>query len=399
MTEIAKVTLENEMDIVMVHKRMIAIGEYLRFTITTQTAFSTAIAEVSREVIDKTNTGLLVVSIKLIASKYFLCGRITFLDDAELKESDEGMSYAKRLVPQFEFHKDGQGGWIELQIGIPRSSNLSPLRVSQMGELFGAWSPSTPYEALKVKNSQLNAIKEEQDEELRQSKYLHDMKTEFISIASHELKTPLTTIKAYIEMLMITSQQESSPKMIGFIKKINEQGTKLQQLIEQLLDISKVEAGRMDYQMEPVKLGGYVEGVVDTFRMLYPSHTIVIESDDIDTTIMMDKLRIEQVFANLLGNAAKYSETGTVITVGYSIQKDGSSTVSITDQGIGMNAEASERVFGKFYRADKVIKKYGGMGMGLYICKNIIEAHRGEIWLESQEDKGSTFYFRLPNVG
>jgi len=398
MTEITSITLENEMDIVVVHKRMMSIGEYLKFTLTTQTAYSTAIAEVSREVIDRVNTGVLTVSLSNHAGKYFLVSRITYTGDVELRASDDGLSYARKLVPEFDLFKDETGGWIELQIGIPKSAKLDPAEALKMREYFKHVPSNSPYELLKERNAELNTIALKRDEELRYSKQVNDMKTEFISVASHELKTPLTTLKAYCELALQLVDAEQDNKMHGYLKKMNDQGNKLQRLIGQLLDLSKVEIGRLDYNKETIPFKSYVQDIINTFSLLYPKHVILLHAENIDIAILIDRLRIEQVFANLLGNAAKYSPVGTNITVHCWQDDKGVTYVSVTDEGIGIADNDALRIFDKFYRSGQVIDRFNGMGMGLYITKTIVEAHGGTIWLESEHGKGATFIFTLPKA-
>lgn len=396
MTEIVRITLENEMDLIVAHKRMISIGEYLKLSLSTQTTLATAIVEVSREVIDMTDTGYLSVGILFTEGKYFLGGIIHYTGDVQLSNNDEGVAYAKKLVPECNVVNTANGGTVTIKIGLPRSIKLSPAAIQYMKEHFKDLKPATPYEELKARNSELNKLALEKDKQLEYNKYLDDKKNEFISTASHELKTPLTTIMAFSQILLSMSHEECSPGVRKFVEKIHNQSTKLKALIQQLLDISKIEAGHLEYNKEAIKFFDYANEVINTLRLVYPSHTINITEKNSGDFVYADKLRIEQVFANLISNAAKYSKAGNTIDVHVSTDKNGMQKVAVTDHGIGINAKNLQNVFNKFYREEQVYNKIAGLGIGLFITKGIIEEHGGSIWVESKEGEGSTFTFTLP---
>ena len=396
MTEIVRITLENEMDLIVAHKRMISIGEYLKLSLSTQTTLATAIVEVSREVIDMTDTGYLIAGIAFTEGKYFLGGTIHYTGDVQLSDNNEGVAYAKKLVPECNVVNTANGGSVTITIGLPRSIRLSPAFIQHVKEHFKDMKPATPYEELKARNVALNKLAIEKDKQLEYTRYLDEKKNEFISTASHELKTPLTTIMAFSQILLSMSQQECSPQVRTFIEKIHNQSSKLKTLIQQLLDISKIEAGRLEYNKEPINFFNYTNEIVNTLRLVHPTHHITLTEDNSGDLVYADKLRIEQVFANLVSNAAKYSKAGSTITIHVSSDNSGMQKVAITDHGIGISAKNLQAVFNKFYREEQVYNKIAGLGIGLFITKGIVEEHGGSIWVESKEGEGSTFTFTIP---
>ncbi len=397
MTEIVTITLENEMDLIVAYKRMIMVGEYVKLSLTTQNSIATAIVEISREVIDKTDAGHLSIAIDITAGKYFISATIFYPLDVRLTPGDSGVAYARKLVPEVLISKNEKTASAEIRIGIPRSIKLSPAIVQKMQDDFKDYKPATPYEELKAKNIALNKLSLQQDEQLQYSRYLDAMKTEFISTASHELKTPLTTILAFSQMLLSMSQDECSPAVRKFIEKIHLQSVKLQTLIQQLLDVSKMETNKMEYNKEQTVFSSYIHDIIDTLQLVYPSYRISIEDDGLSNSVYIDKLRIEQVLTNLIGNAAKYSDAGSNIDIGISRSEDRVLKITIADQGIGISSDNLEHIFGKFYREDQgTIKKVSGLGIGLYITKIIVEEHGGTIWAQSNKGHGSVFTFTIP---
>lgn len=393
MTEITNLTLENEMDLVVVHRRITSVAENIKLTPVTYTALSTAITEVGREIIDKTNTGFLSIFITQRSDKFYLLAKISLASDADVKESDEGLSYAKKLIPDFAFEKDQTQSYITMQIAIPRYLKLTRSIVETIAENFQKDRNLTPYEEIKAKKHLLEQLKQKHEEQILQTKHINAQKNEFISIASHELKTPITTIKAYSQLAL----RAEDPNTIKFyLTKINIQSDKLNTLILQLLDISKMETGKLEYNKEEVNFGAYIHETIPSLSHIYPKHTLKINIQDEDINVYIDKLRIEQVLTNLLNNASKYSGPDTNISIDCFIDTKNMMNIAVTDEGIGIDQENLSNIFTKFFREKEVVNSYSGFGMGLYITKNIVEEHKGNIWVESAKGKGSTFIFTLP---
>ncbi|MFT3933646.1 MAG: ATP-binding protein [Chitinophagaceae bacterium] len=235
----------------------------------------------------------------------------------------------------------------------------------------------------KVFNDLLQRIKENEQR-----------KDEFIGIASHELKTPLTTIKGYIELMHVMEDREPNKQ---FVQKALENTNKLEKLIKGLLDVSNIQSGQLKLEKEPFNMDQLLDETIAAAQMLSNTHIITRNNKLNDLEIMADRRRIEQVMVNLLSNAIKYSpEEKSVVVSSFCNEKE--LKVQVRDWGTGVPEEEREHIFDRFYRTRDVSKHIVGFGLGLYICKDIIERHNGKIWMEG-EDKGSSFYFSLPLVG
>lgn len=394
MIEIVQVSLENEMDLTLAYKKSIKVAEMLGLTVSTQTAFATAVSEVSREIIDKTFDGKASIAVEQDKDRYLLTAQI-FFRYSDLRDFEQNLQYAKKLVPVLELVNNGETGNVKLQLSIPRSAKLNRARINLVKHYFDVEEPATPYEEVRMRNLELSKLTEEQQLQLKQSNYLNNQKNEFLSVASHELKNPLTIIKAYAQ-LALSVKEETSPAMSNYLKKIELQSSKLHALIQQLFDISKIESGQFDYKIEQVNINHYLNEIADLIKYTVPSHQLNITLSDDEFFANIDKIRIEQVLSNLIGNAAKYSSAGSEIDLKILKGINNDITIVVKDKGIGMNEEVLTRVFDKFYRSEDVLKKYTGLGMGLYIASKIISDHGGKIWAESKLGEGSSFYFSLP---
>ena|ERR1700754_3395408 len=395
MTEITQVSLENEMDIVVAHKRMISVAQFFFLTLSTQATIATATAEISRVVIDKTDSGWLSIGIEKANGKFSLFGRINFPPDIDIRPSEEGLKYAQLLVPEFSFDKNSETATICISIGIPRSLRITSAKVAEAAEFFRAIQPTTPYEKLKVRNLLLNQQAVEKDEELKHSRLLDEKKNEFISVASHELKTPLTSIMAFTKLALRDSSIDASGNVHHYLEKIDHQVHKLHTLILQLLDISKIEAGKLDFNLQELNWNVYMTGMMPILEHLVPSHRLSWLPCAEEVIVSIDILRIEQVLTNLVGNAAKYSAPDTNIDINCSSNTD-NLTICVRDEGIGISKHNVIRIFDKYFREEAVTDKYSGFGMGLYISSGIVREHKGAIWAEKNEEAGSSFYFTLP---
>ncbi|RZM17655.1 MAG: HAMP domain-containing histidine kinase [Pedobacter sp.] len=393
MTEIISISLENEMDLVLAHKRSMKIGEKIGLTIATQTAFATAVAEVARTVIDHTNLGSLKLSIAGSHPRFTLSASIVFESVEGLNQGDEGFFYAQKLVPEFAFERSGQHCTIQMSIGIPRSLKIDRARISAIHNFFLAEMPLNAYEEIKQKNNLLSRVTSEQQEEIRHEKLVNEKKNEFISIASHELKTPITILRAYTQMLIKNASQFDA-KTNKIVEKLDLQTVKLTTLVQQLMDVSQVENGRISYSLEKVPINPFLGEVIDLLSQAHDTNPITLTHIG-ESNVNIDRLRMEQVLTNLLGNASKYSASGGKITVKSAVE-GGEVIISVSDEGIGMDQQALGSIFEKFYRDKNVVTTHPGLGMGLYITSKIVVDHGGRIWVDSQQGVGSTFHFSIP---
>ncbi|MGY3213081.1 PAS domain-containing sensor histidine kinase [Mucilaginibacter sp. HD30] len=230
--------------------------------------------------------------------------------------------------------------------------------------------------------------------DIEEQKQAMDKKDEFIGIASHELKTPLTSLKGYIQLMGMYKKEEVPAVIKQYIAKANSAVVKLQHLINDLLDVSKIQAGRLEYKMADINLAEMLNAGVENAIQMYPEYTIE-HNIAAELPVYGNAERLEQVMNNLVSNAAKYSRTGSKIMIEGKVT-DGNVRVSVTDEGIGLSAEQREKIFERFYRVEDKTYSASGLGMGLYISTEIINHHKGQINVESELDKGSTFYFTLP---
>jgi PAS domain S-box-containing protein len=221
------------------------------------------------------------------------------------------------------------------------------------------------------------------------------MKTEFISTAAHELRTPLTSIQGFSEILM-TRDDLNLGERNRFLSYINKQSVDLTNIINDLLDISRIESGR-GFALNKLLYNttDSIKNVIRYFQEQYKEHKFEIVPLDSPLELYADKEKMEQVFKNLLSNAAKYSPGGGMIRV---IEKvsGGEYVVMVEDNGVGITAEQLEKVFDKFYRIDASDTGVEGTGLGMTIVKHIVEAHKGQISLESEPGKGTVVTFRVP---
>ena len=395
MTEITRVSLENEMDIVVAHKRMVSVAQFFSLLVSTQTTVATALAEVCRVIIDKTDKAWLAIFVQKDNGKYSLSGQVTWPAGIEVREAEDGLRYAQLLVPDFRLQQKNGAPSITVSIGIPRSLKVTDKKVDEATEHFKTAPPNTPYEKLKLRNTVLNLQAQEKEEELKQNRLLDEKKNEFISIASHELKTPLTSIIAFTKLALKTGAAGDPAKTQRYLEKIDNQVGKLHLLIQQLLDISRIESGKLDYQMQDRGWNGYMQEMVPLLEHMIPAHHLSWQPCIAEVQVRMDSLRIEQVLTNLVGNAAKYSNPDTQINIDCSSDAD-NLTVCVRDEGIGISQENVSRIFEKYFRDDTVAGRYSGFGMGLYISSGIIREHRGTIRAEKNDPIGSSFYFTLP---
>lgn len=223
---------------------------------------------------------------------------------------------------------------------------------------------------------------------------LNRLKTEFLSTAAHELRTPLVSIRGFTELLLTRKLDDS--RQSRYLTLINDQSAQLGKIVDDLLDISRLEAKQsLTLTLESVDIPILVNQVLALFNETSSNHTIVLEKLEALPAVTADADRLSQVLKNLISNAIKYSPQGGTITISAQALP-GQIKVGISDQGFGMTPEQQVHLFEKFYRADASNTAIGGTGLGLAICKLIIELHGGKIWAESEYGSGSTFYFTVP---
>lgn len=233
-------------------------------------------------------------------------------------------------------------------------------------------------------------------EEIEFRKRAERKKDEFISIASHELKTPLTSVKGYVQLLERSIDKGDIPTVKKHLQKAQLQLDKLSDLIADLLDISKIESGKLKFSMKSFNFNALLDSILEIIHQSNPDFRI-IRTGYVEQEIFADEMRIEQVIVNFLTNAIKYSPGTTKIHVNIEVTAE-RMQVSVRDFGIGIHPDQQKHVFDKFYRVEETAIHFQGLGIGLYISSEIIRRHGGNVGVNSIFGEGSEFYFNIPLV-
>ena len=229
--------------------------------------------------------------------------------------------------------------------------------------------------------------------DIHEQKIKEEKKDEFISIASHELKTPLTTVKAYLQMLELTLDENNGEAGL-YAKKASQSVNRLNELISELLDVSKIRLGKLNYSITQFNFNELVNSTIEHLQLTSTTHSI-IKSGTVKDEVRGDKDRLQQVIVNLLTNAIKYSPGTQQVFITISQEHD-TITVAVRDTGIGIAKQSLEKIFDKYHRVEEHAIHFQGLGIGLFISHEIIQRHHGKLWAESEPGKGSTFYFTIP---
>lgn len=268
--------------------------------------------------------------------------------------------------------------------------------------------------SLPLKSASLYEIKEQTNKKLEK---LERLKSEFISIVSHELRTPLTAIKNSLDIILSGKAGTLTENMDKFLNMAKRNSARLSGIINDLLDLSKIEAGKMDFKFENIKITPVIEYVKSSLEEMAKEKNLdlVLQMQDNSADIYADSRRLEQVLTNLVSNAIKFTPEGGKVDIRTEVvdakdinyvemfdaefkQLSGEYlVVCVKDNGIGISSEHLARVFDKFAQIENSLsRKVGGSGLGLPIARQLLEAHNGIIWCNSKPEKGSSFYFALP---
>ncbi len=247
--------------------------------------------------------------------------------------------------------------------------------------------------ALAIRNARLYEAERRQVEQLQA---LERLQESFVSSVSHELRTPLTCIKASVGLLREASDRGATEAQEELLQTIAHHTGRLEALVSDLLQITQLEAGQLALTLQPTDVRTIVERAVQSFRPLFEKkgQTIEVNLPETVDKVLVDRHRLEQVLTNLLSNAHKFTPRGGWAGVAV-VEKGEELEISVSDNGPGIPPAAQERIFDKFYVvADQ--KGLAGLGLGLYIARQLVELHGGRIWVESQPGRGSTFRFTIP---
>ncbi|MFC2022141.1 ATP-binding protein [Chloroflexota bacterium] len=358
----------------------------------------------------------------------------------ELRESEKRYRELADLLPQTVFELDGAGNftsvnlnsieifghtlketdasWPALQMFAP--DDRDRVKENFQGVLSGEELGGAEYTALAKDGSKFPVVAyaspimegnkgvglrgivvditkfKQLEEKVVEYEELNKLKSNLLSTVSHELRTPLAIIKGYSTMLVDYDQRLGPGEKKKSLLSIDRATDRLTELVEGLLDMSRLEAGLLKLDKKPTSILKLIKETVAEAKVRAPRHEIVLNPTNRLPMVDIDARRIRQVLDNIIDNAVKYSEEGTRVVI--EARRVGSEMqVSVVDQGIGIPAEDLERVFDRMYRIEQRLSpEVVGLGLGLAICKGLIQEHGGRIWAESELGKGSTFYFAVP---
>jgi PAS domain S-box-containing protein len=226
----------------------------------------------------------------------------------------------------------------------------------------------------------------------QQLEKINSYKDEFIGLASHELKTPLTSITGYLQLLESTLKDEK-PKI--FVKRAVNQARKLSLLVSDLLDMSKIQTGNLTLNVDVFDFNDLLDETIITINDTITTHHLELIKPSHSVMLNGDRQRLEQVLINLVNNAVKYSPRANKVIMTVT-DTDDKITVAVKDFGIGIAKKQQQKIFSRFYRVEDVSPSISGLGIGLYISYDIVMKHNGRIWVDSEPGNGSIFYFEIP---
>ncbi|MFO7719965.1 MAG: PAS domain S-box protein [Gillisia sp.] len=310
----------------------------------------------------------------------------------------------KKVVRVDDIHQHPAYGKNAPHTGLPKghfdvTSYMAIPVVSKTGDVIGGLLYGHPkramfskeHEQLVINIAAQAAVSLDNSRLFEKVKSLSDKKDEFIALASHELKTPLTTMKGYLQLL---SKQETDTTNGMFVNKALNQVEKLNNLVEDILNMSRIEKGILEFNLEVFDLREMLEEIAETFSYSAKTHEIVSNVGEKPAIIKGDKQRIEQAVLNLMTNAIKYSPAANAINLNLELSAE-TVRIGVRDEGIGLTPDQKRQLFTRFYRAENS-KGINGLGLGLYLTKQIVDRHQGKIEVASEYGKGSEFIITLP---
>ncbi|MBK9714717.1 MAG: PAS domain S-box protein [Kouleothrix sp.] len=277
------------------------------------------------------------------------------------------------------------------------SVTISPIK-DATGRIIGASTIARDITERKQAEEERAQLLEREQAARLEAQQAVRLRDQFLSIASHELKTPLTSLLGNAQLLERRAQRASgfAERDLRSIRVIADQSGRLNRMINTMLDISRIQLGRLSIDRAPLDLSALARRVVADSQPLLVLHTVELQAPEGAMPIIGDELRLEQALQNLVQNALKYSPSGGAVRVA-ALRRGQHACVSVSDQGIGIPPDSLPHLFQRFYRASNVDEQHiSGMGIGLYLVKEIVALHGGSIEVESVEGQGSTFTLSLP---
>lgn len=234
-------------------------------------------------------------------------------------------------------------------------------------------------------------------EDITHKKIIDKQKDDFIGIATHELKTPLTSIKSFVQILQKHHEKKTDTKTNFMLDKVSKQINRMEHMMKSFLNVYSLQTGKLELHKEQFNMDDLIKDIIETFQYATDTHKI-IRKGKLSIKVFADRERIGQVLVNFITNAIKYSPNANEIIVTSKKTKE-NVTISVQDFGMGIPKEQQALVFERFFRSQGTeAKKIEGLGLGLYIAYEIIKEHKGEMWVDSTLNKGSTFHFSLPVI-
>ena len=272
-----------------------------------------------------------------------------------------------------------------------RVDHFETKRVTKFGELLDVSLTISPVKDLE--NNIIGVSKIARD--ITEKKQDDRRKNDFIAMVSHELKTPLTSITSYVQLLLAKAKKESDNFEIYALSRAEVQARKMTSMIQDFLNLAKLEEGKISINKEVFELYPVISEIINDAQFMTTNHTIEFNGCD-DVKLTADKNKIGQIITNLMSNAIKYSPAGGKITIGCDLH-DGLVRVYVSDEGVGISPSDQKNLFSRFYRVtNEKVKNISGFGIGLYLVSEILKYHDAEIAVVSEEGVGSTFSFTLP---
>jgi two-component system sensor histidine kinase EvgS len=248
--------------------------------------------------------------------------------------------------------------------------------------------------AIRRESEKASKSLKEREEELHVLKQIDRLKDEFIGLVSHELRTPLTVILGALSTVITEGDRLSAKETKQLVGDAYSEAELLSNILANLLELARAQANRLQISEEPVNMREIIDTTVNKMKQQMPSHPISVDCDN-SITVNADRVRLQRILRNLLDNAAKYSAPRTKIEI-FVRRNKGEFLVGVRDKGIGIPADKQGMLFEPFQRLEPQNMNATGTGLGLVVCRRLVEAHGGRIWVESQPGCGSTFQFTLP---
>lgn len=301
------------------------------------------------------------------------------LDDRDILKENVAKMLVAELIQPYEYRiisKAGDIGWV--------METVTTIQYQGRPATLGNNIDITEHKQLETK--------------MVEYEELDKLKTNLLSTVSHELRTPLAVIKGYSTMLLDYDRRLQESEKQQHLKSIDRATDRLTELVDHLLDMSRMDAGLMKLEKVPTNISTIIKEAVSDARLTAPTGKVISHVRDGLPTVTVDARRIRQVLDNLIDNAIKYSGNESSVVIEAECN-DRELCISVSDEGIGIPPEDIEKVFDRMYRAEQRLTHASkGLGLGLSVCRGMVEAHGGRIWAESQVGVGSTFYFTLPLV-